>query len=132
MHFGPLISAADPAFRVRGITAEEIDETVTSGVRAFAAAFRKNPMLSPEESLRRLRTAYVDMYWVHLWDPHTPAEEPMPALDDAVRSGKALYVGASDASRVSYGPCAKSAAGDFLAQAGPSAFGAQLMGITDR
>lgn len=35
LHFGLLISVADPAFRVQGITAEEIDETVTSGVRAF-------------------------------------------------------------------------------------------------
>jgi aryl-alcohol dehydrogenase-like predicted oxidoreductase len=44
-----------------------------------------------------LRTDYVDLYWVHLWDRHTPLEETMRALDDAVRTGKILYVGISDA-----------------------------------
>ncbi|MGW1992558.1 aldo/keto reductase [Embleya sp. NPDC001921] len=58
---------------------------------------RKNLALSLETSLRRLRTDYIDVYWVHLWDRHTPIEETMRALDDAVRSGKVLYVGMSDA-----------------------------------
>lgn len=58
---------------------------------------RKNLMLSLETSLRRLRTDYIDLYWVHIWDRNTPIEETMRALDDAVRSGKILYVGISDA-----------------------------------
>ena len=58
---------------------------------------RKNLRLSLETSLRRLRTDYLDLYWVHVWDSGTPIEETMRALDDAVRSGKVLYVGISDA-----------------------------------
>ncbi len=57
---------------------------------------RKNLQLSLETSLRRLRTDHVDVYWVHLWDRHTPIEETMRALDDAVRAGKVLYIGISD------------------------------------
>jgi aryl-alcohol dehydrogenase-like predicted oxidoreductase len=58
---------------------------------------RKNLRASLETSLRRLRTDYLDVYWVHMWDRATPIEETMRALDDAVRSGKVLYVGISDA-----------------------------------
>ncbi|MFG1946826.1 aldo/keto reductase [Nonomuraea sp. NPDC048826] len=62
-----------------------------------AGNHRKNLVLSLEESLRRLRTDYVDLLWVHVWDRHTPIEETMRALDDLVRAGKVLYVGISDA-----------------------------------
>jgi aryl-alcohol dehydrogenase-like predicted oxidoreductase len=62
-----------------------------------AGNHRKNLVLSLERSLRRLRTDYVDVYWVHVFDRHTPIEETMRALDDAVRAGKILYVGISDA-----------------------------------
>jgi aryl-alcohol dehydrogenase-like predicted oxidoreductase len=62
-----------------------------------AGNHRKNLVLSLEQSLRRLRTDYIDVYWVHVWDRHTPLEETMRALDDAVRAGKILYVGISDA-----------------------------------
>ncbi|MFD1932373.1 MULTISPECIES: aldo/keto reductase [Nonomuraea] len=62
-----------------------------------AGNHRKNLVLSLERSLRRLRTDYIDLYWVHIWDRHTPVEETMRALDDAVRAGKILYVGISDA-----------------------------------
>ncbi|GIH04030.1 oxidoreductase [Rhizocola hellebori] len=58
---------------------------------------RKNLRLSLETSLRRLRTDHIDVYWVHIWDRHTPIEETMRALDDAVTAGKVLYVGVSDA-----------------------------------
>ena len=61
-----------------------------------AGNHRKNLALSLETSLRRLRTDYIDVYWVHIWDAHTPIDETMHALDDAVRSGKVLYVGISD------------------------------------
>jgi aryl-alcohol dehydrogenase-like predicted oxidoreductase len=61
-----------------------------------AGNHRKNLVLSLETSLRRLRTDYIDVYWVHIWDARTPVEETMRALDDAVRSGKVLYIGISD------------------------------------
>ncbi|GAA4585654.1 aldo/keto reductase [Planotetraspora phitsanulokensis] len=57
---------------------------------------RKNLTRSLEASLRRLRTDYIDLFWVHTWDQHTPIEETMRALDDAVSAGKVLYVGASN------------------------------------
>jgi aryl-alcohol dehydrogenase-like predicted oxidoreductase len=62
-----------------------------------AGNHRKNLVLSLETSLRRLRTDYIDLYWVHIWDPYTPIEETMRALDDVVHAGKVLYVGVSDA-----------------------------------
>jgi aryl-alcohol dehydrogenase-like predicted oxidoreductase len=57
---------------------------------------RKNLVRALEASLRRLRTDYVDLLWVHMWDAMTPAEEVVRALDDLVRAGKVLYVGVSD------------------------------------
>ncbi len=57
---------------------------------------RKNLRLSLETSLRRLRTDYLDIYWVHIWDDATPIDETMRALDDAVRDGKILAIGISD------------------------------------
>lgn len=58
---------------------------------------RKNMVQAVEASLKRLRTDYIDLYWVHIWDQLTPVEEVMRALDDLVRAGKVLYVGISDA-----------------------------------
>lgn len=57
---------------------------------------RKNLVQALEASLRRLRTDYIDLYWVHAPDFLTPIEEIMRALDDLVRAGKVLYVGISD------------------------------------
>jgi aryl-alcohol dehydrogenase (NADP+) len=56
---------------------------------------RKHLMRSIDGSLRRLGTDYVDLYQIHRWDPETPIEETLRALDDIVRSGKARYIGAS-------------------------------------
>ena len=58
---------------------------------------RKNMVQAVEASLKRLRTDYIDLYWVHIWDQLTPVEEVMRGLDDLVRAGKVLYVGISDA-----------------------------------
>ena len=49
-----------------------------------------------EASLRRLDTDYIDLYQVHFWDPETPLEETMRALDDMVRQGKIRYLGCSN------------------------------------
>jgi L-glyceraldehyde 3-phosphate reductase len=60
---------------------------------------RKHLLASLDQSLKRMHLDYVDIFYSHRFDPDTPLEETMGALDTAVRSGKALYVGIS-----SYGP----------------------------
>src|SRR6185437_828398 len=57
---------------------------------------RKSVIQQLENSLRRLRTDYVDIYWLHNFDPVTPVEETLRALDDLVTAGKVRYVGFSD------------------------------------
>src|SRR5215211_6860215 len=59
-------------------------------------AHRKSMVQALDASLERLGTDYIDVYWVHIWDPHTPVEELIRALDDVVTAGKVLYVGISD------------------------------------
>lgn len=56
---------------------------------------RKHIMSSIDNSLRRLKTDYVDLYQTHRWDYDTPIEETMEALHDVVKAGKARYIGAS-------------------------------------
>lgn len=56
---------------------------------------RKHIRHAIDDSLRRLGVDYVDLYQIHRLDPFTPPEEIMEALDDVVRAGKALYIGAS-------------------------------------
>jgi aryl-alcohol dehydrogenase-like predicted oxidoreductase len=61
-------------------------------------------------SLRRLQTDYIDLYWLHNWDKHTPIEETMAALDSLVQAGKVRYIGVSDT------PAWKIVQGNMLAQ----------------
>jgi aryl-alcohol dehydrogenase-like predicted oxidoreductase len=107
-------NVVDTAINYRGGASEEILGELLAGRRdRFVVAtkytvtrdpadpngggnHRKNLRLSLETSLRRLRTDHVDIYWVHIWDRHTPIEETMRALDDAVTAGTVLYVGVSD------------------------------------
>ncbi len=49
-----------------------------------------------EDSLRRLKTDYIDLYWLHAWDYRNSIEEVLRALDDLVRLGKILHIGLSD------------------------------------
>jgi aryl-alcohol dehydrogenase-like predicted oxidoreductase len=56
---------------------------------------RKHIHQAIDDSLRRLGTDYVDLYQIHRYDYETPIEETLRALDDIVRAGKALYIGAS-------------------------------------
>ena len=56
---------------------------------------RKYVIASAEQSLKRMGLDYVDIFYSHRYDPDTPLEESMMALDYAVRSGRALYVGIS-------------------------------------
>ncbi|WP_342244600.1 aldo/keto reductase [Pseudomonas sp. OTU5201] len=58
-------------------------------------ASRKRIMSAVDDSLRRLGTDYIDLYQLHRWDYETPFEETAEALNDLVRMGKVLYVGAS-------------------------------------
>jgi aryl-alcohol dehydrogenase-like predicted oxidoreductase len=62
-----------------------------------AGNHRKSMTQALEASLRRLKTDYVDLYWLHIWDFLTPVDEVMRAFDDFVRAGKVLYAGVSDA-----------------------------------
>ena len=56
---------------------------------------RKYLMASLDQSLRRMNLDYVDIFYIHRFDPETPVEETLQALVDIVRSGKALYAGIS-------------------------------------
>src|SRR6202020_149680 len=69
---------------------------------------------SLEQSLERMRLDYVDIFYSHRFDPETPLEETMGALDTAVRQGKARYVGIS-----SYGPRRTEEAATILRELGP-------------
>jgi aryl-alcohol dehydrogenase-like predicted oxidoreductase len=60
-----------------------------------AGLSRKSILAELDASLARLGTDYIDLYQIHRWDPHTPIEETLEALDSAVRSGKVRYLGAS-------------------------------------
>lgn len=57
---------------------------------------RKNLRRAIEASLRRLGTDYVDLYWMHVWDAVTPAEEMLQSMGDLIREGKIRYFGLSD------------------------------------
>lgn len=57
---------------------------------------RKNIISSADQSLKRMGLDYVDIFYSHRFDPNTPLEETMGALDHLVRQGKALYVGVSN------------------------------------
>jgi aryl-alcohol dehydrogenase-like predicted oxidoreductase len=57
---------------------------------------RKNVLRALEGSLRRLKTDYVDLYWLHAWDGRTPVEEVLMTLDSLVRAGKIRHFGLSN------------------------------------
>lgn len=61
-----------------------------------AGNHRKNMVRTVEQSLRRLRTDYIDLLYLHAWDETTPVEEVLRAMDDLVTAGKVLYLGISD------------------------------------
>jgi aryl-alcohol dehydrogenase-like predicted oxidoreductase len=62
----------------------------------FGGNHRKNMLRSVEGSLKRLKTDYLDLLYLHMWDGLTPIEEVLRGMDDLVRAGKVLYVGFSD------------------------------------
>jgi aryl-alcohol dehydrogenase-like predicted oxidoreductase len=57
---------------------------------------RKNMMRSVEESLKRLKTDFIDLFYLHIWDDLTPIDEVLRAMDDLIRQGKVNYAAISD------------------------------------
>ena len=85
-----------PSRRDRAVIATKFFGSMLSGDPNSGGAGRKAIEAACEESLRRLQTDYIDLYWMHCWDRHTPIEETMRVLDDLVTAGKVRYLGFSD------------------------------------
>ncbi|NWJ42404.1 MAG: aldo/keto reductase [Geothrix sp.] len=87
---------AERGGRDRAVLATKFCGSLHRGDPNAGGAGRKAIQQQLEQSLRRLRTDCVDLYWLHFDDPHTPIEETMRALDDLVRAGKVRHLGVSD------------------------------------
>jgi aryl-alcohol dehydrogenase-like predicted oxidoreductase len=85
-----------PARRERLVIATKFSGNLYPGDPNGGGSGRKSIVAACENSLRRLQTDYIDLYWLHNWDVHTPIDETMAALDDLVRAGKVRYLGVSD------------------------------------
>ncbi len=85
-----------PAKRDRLVIATKFLGNLYPGDPNGGGAHRKAIYSACEQSLRRLQTDHIDLYWMHFWDPHTPIDETMRAIDDLVRAGKVRYFGISD------------------------------------
>ncbi|MBZ4411947.1 aldo/keto reductase [Myxococcus sp. XM-1-1-1] len=85
-----------PARRDRLVLATKFSGNLYPGDPNGGGSGRKSIIAAAENSLRRLQTDYIDLYWLHNWDIHTPIEETMAALEDLVRAGKVRYLGVSD------------------------------------
>ncbi|BCH28678.1 glyceraldehyde 3-phosphate reductase [Mesorhizobium sp. L-8-10] len=122
-NYGPPPGSAEEAFGeiLRTDFAGYRDELIIStkaGYEMWAGPYgewgsRKYLLASLDQSLKRMGTDYVDIFYSHRFDPETPLEETMMALDQAVRSGKALYAGIS-----SYNAQRTRDAADILRQLG--------------
>jgi aryl-alcohol dehydrogenase-like predicted oxidoreductase len=86
----------DRARRDRVVIATKFFGNLYAGDPNGGGAGRKAVIAQCEQSLRRLQTDYIDLYWLHCWDKHTPIEETLSALDQLVTSGKVRYIGFSD------------------------------------
>jgi aryl-alcohol dehydrogenase-like predicted oxidoreductase len=85
-----------PERRDRLVIATKFSGNLYPGDPNGGGSGRKSLISACENSLRRLQTDYIDLYWLHMWDANTPIEETMAALDDLVRAGKVRYIGVSD------------------------------------
>jgi aryl-alcohol dehydrogenase-like predicted oxidoreductase len=85
-----------PSKRDRVVIATKFYSSLYTGDPNGGGSNRKTIFASVEQSLRRLQTDYIDLYWMHCWDKFTPVEETMRALDDLVAAGKVRYIGFSD------------------------------------
>lgn len=84
------------ARRERLVIATKFSGNLYPGDPNGGGSGRKSIVSACENSLRRLQTDYIDLYWLHNWDVHTPIDETMAALEDLVRAGKVRYLGVSD------------------------------------
>ena len=82
--------------RNRAVIATKFTRSIAPGDPNAVGNGRKAMMRSLEQSLKRLRTDVIDLYWMHSWDMVTPVEEVLSSLDDLVHQGKILYYGLSD------------------------------------
>ncbi len=87
---------ADRKLRDRIVLATKFTFNAEPGNPNAGGNGRKNIYRALEGSLRRLRTDYIDLYWLHAWDTVTPAEEVVATLNDLVREGKIRHYGLSD------------------------------------
>jgi aryl-alcohol dehydrogenase-like predicted oxidoreductase len=85
-----------PSRRDRLVIATKFSGNLYPGDPNGGGSGRKSIIAACENSLRRLGTDYIDLYWLHNWDVHTPMDETMAALDTLVQSGKVRYIGVSD------------------------------------
>jgi aryl-alcohol dehydrogenase (NADP+) len=88
--------AARPGRREHVVLASKFFGNMFPGDPNGGGAGRGSIVAQLHESLRRMQTDYLDLYWLHNWDRHTPIEETMRSLDDLVRAGKIRYVGFSN------------------------------------
>lgn len=87
---------AERKTRDRAVVATKFTFAAAQGDPNSGGNGRKNVHRALEASLRRLRTDYVDLYWLHAWDGVTPVEEVVSTLGDLVRAGKIRHWGLSD------------------------------------
>lgn len=85
-----------PSLRASTVIATKFGGSMRHGDINSGGASRKAIIAACEQSLRRLRTDYIDLYWMHFWDAFTPIDETMDCLNDLVRAGKVRYTGFSD------------------------------------
>ena len=87
---------ADRGLRERLVLATKFTFNPEAGNPNAGGNGRKNIYRAIEHSLRRLKTDYIDLYWLHAWDTVTPVEEVVSTLNDLVRAGKIRHYGFSD------------------------------------
>lgn len=88
--------AANPGRRQHVVLASKFFTNMFPGDPNGGGAGRTSIINQLDETLRRLRTDYLDLYWLHNWDRNTPIEETMRTLDDLVGAGKIRYLGFSN------------------------------------
>lgn len=88
--------AAHPGRRDRVVLASKFFFNLFPGDPNGGGAGRSSIIAQLDETLRRLRTDHLDLYWLHNWDRQTPIEETLRTLDDLVRAGKIRYIGFSN------------------------------------
>jgi L-glyceraldehyde 3-phosphate reductase len=112
-NFGRLLATDLKPYRDELVISTKAGYDMWPGPYGQGGGSRKYLLASLDQSLTRMGLNYVDIFYSHRFDPSTPLEETMGALDTAVRSGKALYAGIS-----SYSPADTRRAAQILADLG--------------